>query len=74
MYWNIPSGAEVNVVEYGDEWTKISIGRHVGYMRTKYLLFSDTMFGVIEDTETNKGRQRLKDIYQKIGDMIGVHR
>ena len=38
MYDNVPIGATVTLVEYGNEWCKISYGRRSGwYMMTKFL-------------------------------------
>ena len=37
-YYN---GTPLQVLSRGDEWTQVRIGQQVGYMMTKYLLFSD---------------------------------
>ena len=40
-YWDVPIGADVKVVEKGDEWSKINFQNYVGYMMTKFLAFGD---------------------------------
>lgn len=37
----VPIGAEVEVIEQGDEWCKISANGHTGYMMTKFLRMED---------------------------------
>lgn len=72
IYWNIPSGAEIDVVETGSEWTKVSTGNYIGYMQTKYLMFGNVMFNTTEEAEIVVDRKRLEDIYEKLGDILGV--
>ena len=72
IYWNIPSGAEVDVIELGTEWAKVSVGNYIGYMRQKYLMFGDVMFNTTEDADIVVDRKRLEDIYEQLGDILGV--
>jgi len=72
MYWNIPSGAVVDVIECGKEWTKVSTGNYAGYMKTKYLMFGDVMLNTTENAEIIVDRERLEDIYEELGDILGV--
>ena len=37
LYWDVPVGAMVNVMERGEKWSKISYGGNIGYMMTKFL-------------------------------------
>ena len=37
MYWDIPIGTEVMVVDYGPEWCKVITGGLSGYMMTKFI-------------------------------------
>ena len=72
MYWNIPSGAVVDVIEYGAEWTKVSSGNYAGYIKTKYLIIGDVMFNTTKNAEIVVDRKRLEDIYKELGDILGV--
>ena len=40
-YWELKVGTEVTVLRNGNEWTKITDGKHTGYMMTKFLKFED---------------------------------
>ena len=72
QYWNIPTGAQVDVIERGDEWTRISTGTHEGYMMTKYLLLGDVSFNAVDDSMITVERKRLEDVYDVIGDILGM--
>jgi hypothetical protein len=45
VYWFVPCGETVRVLEHGSEWTNIEWSEHNGYMMTRYLL-SGTMYTV----------------------------
>lgn len=38
---HLPEGAEADIVERGDEWTKISSGTVVGYVKNEFLAFGE---------------------------------
>ena len=72
QYWNIPTGAQVDVYETGDEWTHVATGGHEGYMMTKYLLLGDVMFNATNDGTVTVERKRLESVYDEIGDILGM--
>ena len=71
-YWNIPSGALVDVIEFGNEWTHISSGSREGYMMTKYLTFGEMLFNNVDNENITVNRKRLEDIYDELGDILGL--
>ena len=40
-YWEIPVGTEVEVLQNGNEWTKIACNGNTGYMMTQFLKFEE---------------------------------
>ena len=72
MYWNLPTGTQVEVVSAGDEWTKIKSGNHAGYMLTKYLIVGDVMLNVADNGVIHVDRKRLEDVYDELGDILGM--
>ena len=70
QYYNIPTGAQLDVLELGDEWSKVSSGNHEGYMMTQYLAISEQHE---EDADSVVVlRQRLEFIYNELGDILGL--
>jgi hypothetical protein len=41
LYWEVPCGEEVIVDDEGEEWSRITWNDRMGYMMTRFLLFSD---------------------------------
>ena len=41
-------------------------------MKTKYLMFGDVMLNTTENAEIVVDRERLEDIYEELGDILGV--
>ena len=50
LYWDIPIGTVVTVLDKNDDWTQISVNGRTGYMMTKFLRFEDVT--VDEETVT----------------------
>lgn len=71
MYWDIPTGAQVNVLEIHNEWSKVSTGDQEGYILTKHLMLGDIMFNTEDDTII-VDRKRLECVYDKLGDILGI--
>jgi len=69
-YWNIPTGATLDVIELGDTWSHVSTGDHDGYMMTQYLTLNET--NVVGADQVVVNRQRLEDVYDVLGDMLGL--
>ena len=69
-YWNIPTGATLDVIELGDTWSHVSTGDHDGYMMTQYLTLNETNVAGSDQVIVN--RQRLEDVYDVLGDMLGL--
>ena len=57
-YWELQCGTEVDVIEKGAEWSKITDGRNTGYMMSKFLSMGDV--GDNQETEI-PGEQPLPD-------------
>lgn len=70
-YENIPIDTKVEILERGNEWCKINALGKTGYMMTKFLLF-------VEEDDPTQGetvtvaRQELEDVYDRIGNMLGL--
>lgn len=71
MYWDIPTGTSVDVIDSGDEWSKIAMGGHTGYIQTKYLVLGEMLFNTENDTIT-VNRKQLKSVYDELGDILGI--
>ena len=69
-YWNIPSGATLDVIEYGDTWCHVSTGTHDGYMMTQYLTMNE--INVANNDQVVVDRKRLETIYDDLGDILGL--
>lgn len=41
LYWDIPDGTSVTVLERGERWSRIQAPGHTGYMLSSFLRFSD---------------------------------
>lgn len=41
LYWNVPVGSLVELLEYGDEWSMIQWSSHTGYMMSKFLIIDE---------------------------------
>lgn len=42
LYWEVPVGSQVVVLEPGDKWSRILWAGQSGYMMTRFLIFGDT--------------------------------
>jgi len=71
-YWNLSSGVQVDVVEFGNEWTHISTGTRDGYMMTQYLIFGEILTNCVDNDNITVSRKRLEDIYDELGDILGM--
>jgi len=69
-YWNIPTGATLDVIEPGEVWSHVSTGDHDGYMMTQYLTINESN-NVTED-QVVVDRKRLEAIYDELGDILGL--
>ena len=72
QYWHIPTGATLDVIEVGDEWTKVSSGDHEGYMMSKFLLLGDVAIDGTGNETVSVERKRLENVYDEIGDILGM--
>lgn len=78
LYWNIPYGNIAVVHEKQSVWSNISVDdesgtNRTGWMKNEFLLYDDTDVNpdAVGDTVTVK-RQDLEDIYDQIGNMLGL--
>lgn len=70
----VPVGSQVEIESESSNWAYIHYGSKVGYMMTDFLLVGDVQLGEQEkepDTVT-VSREWLKELYQKVGDLLGV--
>jgi len=72
IYWNIPSGTRVYIVDPGDEYTRIIIGNRDGYIKTKYLLMGEVLFNTTETDSVVVNRKQLEKVYNELGTILGV--
>ena len=61
----VPVGSEVEVLEFGDGWSRIRYGNKIGFMMNKYLSVDEKA----EDFVTVK-RSELQDIYKRLGEIL----
>lgn len=61
----VPVGTEVEVLEFGDTWSRIRYGSKTGFMMNKYLSVDEKA----EDVITVK-RSDLLDIYKRLGEIL----
>ena len=57
----LTKGSYVEVVEYGEEWTKVKSGKIEGYMLTKYLAFGEEAKEVYNDVHGVTGTVTVKN-------------
>lgn len=74
----VPIGSEVEALEKGDEWCKISANGHTGYMMSKFLKFGDEVEQItIEKPEAEKAYEILggclKQLIVNKGDVEAVY-
>ena len=70
----VPVGSQVEIESESSNWAYIHYGSKVGYMMTDFLLVGDVQLGEQEkepDTVT-VSREWLNELYQKVGDLLGV--
>lgn len=83
VYWEIPNGEKVEVIDNGETWTQIKYKGRTGYMMTKFLIFDEIEFvdaahaefaePVDNSVENSKLTVRYGDllaIYDKIGELL----
>ena len=69
-YWNIPTGATLEVLEVGDTWSHVSTGDHDGYMMTQYLSMNEQQKE--NENEITIDRRLLEAIYDDLGNILGL--
>ena len=62
LYWDVPVGSEVVMVNQGDTWSQISWQGRTGYMMTKYLVVGDRYVLVIPGLDKDQVRE-LQEIF-----------
>lgn len=73
LYWDVPSGSVVDLLEPGGDWSKIRWAGKTGYMMSNFLVYEK----LIPD-EPNAGdfvsvpREDLLRIYCTLGDLLGI--
>ena len=65
-------GKEVTILENDGTWCLVQIGtKTTGYMMTKYLMLGEVFFNAEDDTIV-VDRKRLEDVYEELGDILGM--
>lgn len=78
LYWDIPNGSVVRLIDWGDKWSKIKWGDQTGYMMSEFLVRGGT--SGVDGTPPTSGveefvmvpREDLLRIYNAIGELLGV--
>ena len=69
IWWRVPVGTEVEVLERGDKWSRIKWGDTTGYMMSQFLIDGDQTDGggmlMVSEAE-------LRAIYDALGGILGL--
>lgn len=83
----MPIGSEVDVLQKGDEWCKITANGHTGYMMTKFLRMADEIemitapkeeaekaYGILEGClkQLIVNKGDVESVYDIIGNWLGL--
>ena len=63
LYWEVPAGAEVQLIEKGDEWSRIRYGGQTGYMMDKFLRSGEQLYTVIIRHQDEQTAKQLETLY-----------
>ena len=63
IYWDVPIGAEVVLVEPGEKWSGIIWAGRSGYMMSKYLITGETKYTVTLRGLDKETAEELAAIY-----------
>lgn len=74
VYWDIPSGTIVEVLENGDTWSQISHNGRTGYMMSQFLKMGEVVPGETENEGdfVSVSRIELERAYDILGDLLGL--
>ena len=72
VYWEVPVGAIVEVLDNGETWSKIVYGGRTGYMMTKFLKIEEENVTYEEELDAMIGVHKgdLTAAYEKIGELL----
>ena len=62
VYWRVPIGSEVTILEHGESWTKIFWAGKQGYMMSKFLLW-DCLYSLVIPSLTKEDAETLQALY-----------
>lgn len=74
-YWQVPCGAEVQLIEKGEEWSRIMWGGQTGYMMNKYIISgempAETLYTV---TITGQKKATAEEIIRAYGGTMSAEK
>ena len=72
LYWKVPSGAIVDLLEMGEDWCRIRYDDHVGWMKSEFITPGEIIPGEpVDDGKITVNREDLQRLYDLIGQMLG---
>jgi hypothetical protein len=72
LYWDVPNGSIVDLLEWGDDWSRIRYDGKTGYMKSEFLTPGEIIPGEpVDNGMVLVSREDLQTIYVLIGQMLG---
>ena len=74
MYWDVPDGAQVDLLDWGDQWSRIRWGGQEGYMMSKFLVYASPAPTPDQGTDdyVMVPREELLQAYHALGKILGM--
>ena len=72
LYWEVPNGSIVDLIEWGDSWSEIGYDGKTGFMQSNFLIRGEIIPGdPVDDGMIQVKREDLQKLYDLIGQMLG---
>lgn len=72
VYWDVPNGSVVDVIERNDDWSNIKWDGKKGYMMSKFLIVDNDEGDISPIEMVSVPREELHKIYDAIGKLLGL--
>ena len=72
LYWEVPNGSIVDLIEWGDSWSEIGYDGKTGFMQSNFLIRGEIIPGdPVDDGMIQVKLEDLQKLYDLIGQMLG---
>ena len=74
LYWDVPDGAQVDLLDWGDQWSRIEWSGQEGYMMSKFLVYASPAPNPDpwSDDCVMVPREELLQAYHALGKIMGM--